>query len=535
MAQATNQYKRTVGGTIGAGIGSVFGGSGKTYFILEHKTDSKYHRAGETQEIIVDQIEIGRDAKCQVRYDDSFTTVSNQHAAIYREGNRWKLIHQSKTNSTLLNGQRVDSEVYLQNGDEIQLSSTGPKLGFIVPTGKKSTVGSIGLTRRLSLFRQQALTPYKRAITALSVILLLVIAGGVWWGLNTGKNIDAIRTQLLDQQAAIEKQMSDNNSKVGVANFDSVKIANEKLGKELETVQARLNALPQGRGTGQPKVSNPPAVAPITTTPSTPDDKKSPAGASDLSSCNQYVYAIFVTDLIYSLPNNGEETDLLEGTNKFIFVGTGFMLNDGRFVTARHVVEPWYYYSDFSLPGDVKAYQDFNYAAFNMGKIYAKYTIVSPTNKRYSFTNEQIICNRANDRISKEDYNGEPAIFRTSVSDRYDWAYYQTGETNALKYDNALSAGLTQGTQLDILGYPGGSGISDINNIQPGYSSCMASGNGLNSNGLILASNIPADGNTGCPVFAKKDGEYVVVGLLTGGMQNAGQKGVIVPISEVRR
>lgn len=176
-SQTTKSYKTTLSGSIGAGMGSLFAPGGRKYYILEHKVSSKYHRAGESQEIIVDNIEIGRDSHCQVRFDESFKTVSRHHAAIVKDGDMWKLVQISKTNSTLLNGHPVKTEWYLQNGDEIQLSINGPKLGFILPAGKKSTVGSIGLTRRLSLFRQQALRPYKTAITVLSCVLVLAISG----------------------------------------------------------------------------------------------------------------------------------------------------------------------------------------------------------------------------------------------------------------------------------------------------------------------------------------------------------------------
>ncbi|MDR1631720.1 MAG: FHA domain-containing protein [Dysgonamonadaceae bacterium] len=531
MAQATNQYKRTVSGSIGAGIGSVFGGSGRTYFILEHKADSKYHRSGETQEIIVDQVEIGRDAKCQVRFDDSFGTVSRRHAAIYREGDRWKLVSLSETNSTLLNGQRIDSEIYLKNGDEIQLSSNGPRLGFIVPSGKKSTVGSIGLTRRLSLFRQQALTPYKQAITTLSIILVLVIAGGLWWGIEQRKVNKDLMAELEKTQIELQEQKEKLLNTVTTDNFESVSKEVAKLDQKIKANQTRIDSQVKvvressGTSAAQPKANSPEPAQPGT------DTEKPSTGVSDLSSCNQYVYAIFVDEMYYDLPNSNERISLNVANE---FVGTGFMLNDGRFITARHVVEPWYYYSEFNEEAK-ELYKLLNYASFNEGKIYSKYTIVSPTGKRYSFTNEQIICDRSNDRISKEDYESGSAIFRTSVSDRYDWAFYQTNATNGLKYDNVLSAGLSQGTQLDILGYPGGMGTEDINNIHPIYSSCITSGNGLNSNGLILSSNVDiAGGNSGGPVFTKKDGGYVVVGLLTGKTQIAGQKGVIVPIASVR-
>lgn len=180
MTQATQAYKRSIAGSVGAGVKSVFGGEGRKYYILVHKVSSEYHKAGESQPIIVDQIEIGRDPKCQVRFDEKFTTVSRRHAAIVKDGDNWKLVQLSHTNSTYLNGRKVQTEWYLQNGDEIQLSTNGPKLGFIIPEGKKGTVGSIGLTNRLSLFRQQALLPYKKALWSVATVLAIVcIVGGI--------------------------------------------------------------------------------------------------------------------------------------------------------------------------------------------------------------------------------------------------------------------------------------------------------------------------------------------------------------------
>lgn len=146
VGHTTKPYKNTLSGSVGAGMGSIFAPGGKKYYILEHKVSSKYHRAGECQEIIVDNITLGRDSHCQVRFDESFKTVSRRHAAIVKDGDMWKLVQISQTNSTFLNGRPIKTEWYLQNGDEIQLSVNGPKLGFIIPTGKKSTVGSIGLT-----------------------------------------------------------------------------------------------------------------------------------------------------------------------------------------------------------------------------------------------------------------------------------------------------------------------------------------------------------------------------------------------------
>lgn len=193
MEQKTVKYKRTLRGSVGAGVGALFNGNGRRYFILEHKDASKYHKAGDSQKIIIDQIELGRDKNCQVRFDDeSFPTVSRRHAAIIKDGDKWKLVQLSQTNSTFMNNRPVTTEWYLENGDEIQLSVGGPRMGFIVPQGKQSLVSSIKMTERLELFRKQALRPYKTAIACLFVLLLLLGVGSGYVIHNQSKEIAAL-------------------------------------------------------------------------------------------------------------------------------------------------------------------------------------------------------------------------------------------------------------------------------------------------------------------------------------------------------
>ena len=76
MATPTQSYKRSLSGSIGAGMKSIFGGEGRRYYTLVHKVSSQYHKAGESQPIIVDEIELGRDPACQVRFAETFPTVS---------------------------------------------------------------------------------------------------------------------------------------------------------------------------------------------------------------------------------------------------------------------------------------------------------------------------------------------------------------------------------------------------------------------------------------------------------------------------
>lgn len=234
-------YKRTVAGSVGAGLGAVFNGSGRQYYILEHKTESLYHHAGESQKIIVDQIELGRDSACQVRFDESFETVSRRHAAIVKEGENWKIIPLSQTNPTFVNGTPIQGDTVLKTGDEIRLSSKGPLMGFIIPQGKQSLVSSIGMTERLSLFRQQALRPYKRAIWTLAIILLLAVAGLVTWNILQAKKFDKELQSKQEQIMQVQDELNQSGEQIDALNQELIE-AKDKSEAEQAAVQQKLQA-----------------------------------------------------------------------------------------------------------------------------------------------------------------------------------------------------------------------------------------------------------------------------------------------------
>ena len=234
-------YKRTVAGSVGAGMAAVFNASGRQYYILEHKTESLYHHAGESQKIIVDQVELGRDSACQVRFDEAFETVSRRHAAIVKEGENWKIIPLSQTNSTIVNGIAIQGEQILNSGDEIRLSSKGPLMGFIIPQGKQSLVSSIGMTERLSLFRQQALRPYKRALWIMAIILILAIAGLVTWNVLQAKKYDAELQSKQEQIEQVQQDLTASDELIDALN-DELEATQTQSAAERARVQQKLEA-----------------------------------------------------------------------------------------------------------------------------------------------------------------------------------------------------------------------------------------------------------------------------------------------------
>lgn len=388
--ETQNNYKRTVAGSVGAGMGALFNGSGRTYYILEHKTSSKYHQAGETQKIIIDQIELGRDASCQVRFDESLDTVSRKHAAIVKEGTGWKLIHLSQSNPTLVNGQPIQGQYFLQSGDEIQLSVGGPRIGFIQPQGAQAMTSSIKFTERMNLFRQQALRPYRTAIWTLGALLLLSILGFGAWNYKLSLDNQELRQEMAMYQAqmdslSLEKDRLDNLERQLqeqlAANPKDPELQNRL--NEVQQQQQRVRTLYIAANNNYQRASK--KVDGFGKNKKN-DDKKNieedevtnnengggsntlPKGVSD--NIADYYDDIYTLKVRRITLEKGDEAVDAGIPLKNVIVGTGFIV-DGKFVTARSNIEPWMPVNN-QYPTDEDQYWKFFLA---MAK-YLKYEVI---------------------------------------------------------------------------------------------------------------------------------------------------------------
>ena len=506
-----NKYKQTVGGTIGAGMKSVFAGGGKKYYVLEHKVSSAYHRAGEFQEIIVDQIELGRDPHCQVRFDDSekFRTVSRRHAAIVRDGDNWKLVQLSTTNKTFLNGVPVEKEWFLQNGDEIQLSVNGPKLGFIVPQGDKATTKSIGLSRRLSLFRQQALRPYKTAMWILAVLLVLAIGAGAYFIVKGNQQNEELREKLTADSIYWD---SVNKSKDALI---------DEAAKQIKSQGMKIRVL-------EKKMRKPGAHATTATATDTqsggntesisePISEPTQDDIIDNSSFPEKSNVFFMYVKAYELEYDGETYVMEPGDQVFfdddtvevsMWTATGFLLDDGKFVTAHHCVEGWLFAEtkwDLYLAKFVKA---------GAMKVNAKLVAMN-NSTRIELNSKNAHCGKGNS-VGPTDY-----------------AWFQTDKTGGCRYDQEISNNLKTGTELLIYGFPHAMGV-DMNShdITPIQGAGTVAKDGLERGCILVGKKSFESGHSGSPVFlVDKNGTHTVVGIVSGGTTNFG---MLVPISMVK-
>lgn len=509
---ATETYKRTISGSVGAGMKSLFATSGRRFYTLEHKVSSLYHKAGECQQIIVDQIELGRASTCQVRFDESFTTVSRRHAAIVKDGDNWKLVQLSQTNATYLNGHRVEKEWYLQNGDEIQLSTNGPKLGFIAAQGDKGLVKSIGLTARLNLFSQQALRPYKQALVAMSILFILVVGGLSSWNYILNQDVESANKQLI---ALIE--MNNGNQQMIDSLIQELNDNQRKMKgyeEHMETLKKQAEQALKAAADARRLADSAMVAAP----------KSEIADGSIKEQCFPYTYAIYRENFVIRLKNG--ETFVKDSDVRI--VGTGFLLKDGRFVTARHVVDPVYCNDLDDNEGQYNMIVN-----SNIGICEATYLAVSNIGDKIRFTYKQCEVDCSTDKVvTKTVEEGYTFIGKISTPDDTDWAVIQTNKTKGLPFDNELSVNLPISTKLQLLGFPYGRGGEDMSAPSPISSHAEVAREGLDVDNTIMTSNVDSQpGNSGSPVFVKKNNKYIVIGIHSG---KTALKGRVVPIKAAK-
>jgi S1-C subfamily serine protease len=476
--------RRNVSNTIAAGLKSLKGGSSR-FYVIEFKTSTQAIRSNTSQEVIIDYIELGRAKKCQIRFGEDCRTVSGVHCSITREGKDYYIRHLSKTNPTLVNGKPIADKWYLNSGDEIRLSYDGPLMGFIVPQNNLSS--TLPLTRRMDLFRKQALRPFRTAIAVLSILLVSSVMAGVWYLNELQKQNEALRLQDRQEQVILKTQI------------DSLRALNFKNDKLIRVLQSNVKEMERRTERVIPSISPNP-------------------GKEDLKQLYGSTYFIYAKQVVIK---GGGETKTREGD----WSGTGFLLSDGSFITARHVIEPWMFVGkmDDEDPLSIE-----NLMASNGGEVTAEFVAVSSNGGSFTFKTTSFKVDRSDDETRQIEVDDDKLMV-TRASMQSDWAIMKVSGTGAIVADRQLANSIPVGSKLFTLGFPFGLGISE-KSISPIYSDFTVASSGL-MNGFINISGRSFDkGNSGGPVFINTHNGYVAVGIISSGI---GTQGMIIPISKI--
>ena len=484
--KATEKFK----GSFAGSIKSLVNAGSRTYFVVEYKTDTQLHKTGQTTEVIGDYVELGRGNSYAINFGEDCKTVSRPHAAIIRKDNGWVLHQLSQTNPTFLNNQSIQRDMYLSNGDEIQLSTGGPRIAFLIPSNNK--VSTMGLTHRLKAVANEAIRPYRTTITTLAVVFILAISGlsyYTWWQ----HKHDVGYTELLAKQYA-----------------DSLRAVN---GRNAE-IQKQLTRLAKDvRNQPKPHYTDP--------GPNGGPDGSGGERTSNTSLQQLYPSIYYIlSDRITYQTNEGTQT--IEGN----ISGTGFLLGDGTFVTARHMIEPWLY-------GNSQRDSILNLIANNVGKVVHHLTAYSPNGTKLSFSSENFRMDKSHDKAVSLPLDDKSLVFTVpSLRDGSDWASCKTETSSGLAFDMQLAAHLPASATLYVLGYPFGMGVNNPSDIRPIYSECKVSRDNLDGGVIDISGRAFDHGNSGGPVFARNnDGNFVVVGIVSAGKE---QQGFIVPINAIQ-
>jgi hypothetical protein len=300
------------------------------YYTLQFLDPVKKYRVGDTMPVVVDYIEIGRDPRCAIYLGDEYPTVSRKHACIEKRGNEIILRNLSSTNPTFVNG-REEQQAILRNGDEIQLSRKGPRMRYYAATANSRT-GAMGMTQRLQLFAQQSLRPLRYGVAAL---LFLLLGTGILGAYLLNKQGKETKGQIAQVETTTKAGLDSINTKTATLSAETKKNLQAIEKKSQQDYKDILKKV-KGQMTSQGTQSN---NASSSSKQSSAVTFSSASSSNDVNVAQKLpkgdVYIIELREVKITMPDGEIKTFALRGS------GTGFMCNDGSFVTARHVIQPW--------------------------------------------------------------------------------------------------------------------------------------------------------------------------------------------------
>lgn len=502
MSRATQSFK--------TGMSFIGGGEVPSYS-LEYLTPSPGHPVGSHETIVVPYIEIGRSSQCAVRLSEEVGTVSRFHASLLRRGKNFYINNLSRSNPTLVNGKPIQEETELANGDEIQFSYEGPKIRFNVnPAG----AAPMGITKRVNLVVNQAVRPYRT--TVFSLLALLLIGAGVTiffiYQLNQETGTLAVQAEKLEGKNA---SLSDSLAMTIRANEE----LKQKIMADKQQMETELQATVAEFKSKQQKVVQVEMVK-------TPNPEELVAQA--IAEVKGSVFYMGIKNV--SAEMEGEV--LIDEPFTENCHCTGFLLNDGKFLTARHCIEMYLYESN-----------ELNLLASLGGKVtYHFYAISSDEKLRFDFTNHDFTVNSQTDYFEEDEYNGQEVMLRKAKPyDGTDWALFQTDVKGAIQADPELSGTLKSGTELHCLGYTYGNTFQKFNTqdgLEVLYSKASVAKDNLDNNTIVVSGYGFDHGNSGGPLFVIRDGVAKAIAIVSAGYMNPSTGrddalGSVVPIKNI--
>lgn len=519
--QAKHSFKETMR----QGIQAMSGKDLPTYTLL-FLDPARGKMKGEHMNVVVPYLELGRSSRCAIRFGEEYPTVSRIHASLQQSGGQTVLKHLG-TNPTLVNGQPVQDNAVLRNGDEIQLSYEGPRIRFnVAATG----TASMKFTQRMALYTRQALAPYKKAVAAMALLLILAVTGlGYLNSLQSDRireqsaEIDVLSEQLIDTETKI-KELEDKAKKQGMSSAD------RKLLKELRKQQGQIKSSISDISVSSELKEGSDAI-------SSPRQGNESLSAAEYFRQNQKdIYYIAVQEVVVTIP--GKKPVIVETG----WSGTGFITTDERFFTARHVVTPWRYNSIYRDP----ILRKINQTEQEGGRVDVKFKAWSPGGDVLEFTSSELTFSTYKDELipleEEDDEKGKKRkkksiLVKMDVSPgETDWAYMKVpGRKGSFNLNPELSKSLLAGEKIFISGYQHfGLTYDKRKGLSPNYSEANVAQDNLVNHAIQTTNSGVGPGTSGAPAIVFRDGEFHLVGILTKSFGANSTQGIVTPACNIR-
>ncbi len=432
-------------------------------------------RAGARERFDKPIVAIGRHPINDLRFDaDRDLDVSSRHAELRSVGDRFVLVDLGSTNGTFVNGQVLDGERALLDGDVLMFGANGPQCEFHVvaeaaalPTTASAPMrpssGRPNTEVRIAMAVEKQTGALKRIVAGLAVVVIAGALAAVWM---TRKSAAETRQQLAALVAAndsLARALAARLDETGIAqaSLTAAREESERLSRELQAQQARGGDVSAAAARVRDAQARTASLATM--------------DYSAIADANQRA----IVFLVVEFPDSSRST------------GTGFnILPSGLIVTNRHVVQ---------TPDGVRAQ-----------RIAVAFDGTSGQWKRATI-----------ELVSETD---ELAFLRLVTAGTYP-------VVNGVARDDATTG---TGRPVAILGYPLGTGTAgmsgSINTITPSASLSVGTVSKRVPETLQLDA-FAAQGSSGSPVF---DSRGVVVGVIYGGAtESAGRIVYAVPASRL--
>lgn len=201
--------------------------------------------AGQVRALGPAHLSLGRDGRCDIRFDpDSDTDVSGRHAEVRLDDGVAFVRDTNSTNGVYVNNRRVRAEQSLADGDIVRLGAHGPKMRF-ESAGPLAPEQSTSTKRVAVAFNQQ--TRSLRIALAAAVVALSAMGVSVW----ASRRSDDVRTSELELLRRRNDSLSvaiDRDMRVMTGRVGGLDIALAAAKQETDSLRRQLATAGNGDG-----------------------------------------------------------------------------------------------------------------------------------------------------------------------------------------------------------------------------------------------------------------------------------------------